>query len=108
MNYVKILLEDGLKEVRQQKLELIALTGNEAPSEIRKVKLIEMQLEQALKFNKRNFLKTDIKTLKKLKTKGYSFEEIATIFNIAESTVARLDYEYRYIDSNLKRINIEY
>ena len=90
MNYVQILLEDGLREVQQQKLELIALTGNEAPKEIRKINLIEMQLEQQLTFNKRDkILDVDIKKIKRLNKKGYTHNEIATIYNVSQSTITK-------------------
>lgn len=90
MNYVQILLEDGLREVQQQKLELIALTGNEAPKEIRKINLIEMQLEQQLTFNKRDkILDVDIKKIKRLYKKGYTHNEIATIYNVSQSTITK-------------------
>jgi DNA-directed RNA polymerase specialized sigma subunit len=90
MNYVQILLEDGLREVQQQKLELIALTGNEAPKEIRKINLIEMQLEQQLTFNKRDkILDVDIKIIKRLYIKGYTHNEIATIYNVSQSTITK-------------------
>jgi len=90
MNYVQILLEDGLREVQQQKLELIALTGNEAPKEIRKINLIEMQLEQQLTFNKRDkILDVDIKKIKRLYKKGYTHNEIATIYNVSQSTISK-------------------
>ena len=90
MNYVQILLKDGLREVQQQKLELIALTGNEAPKEIRKINLIEMQLEQQLTFNKRDkILDVDIKKIKRLYKKGYTHNEIATIYNVSQSTISK-------------------
>lgn len=90
MNYVQILLEDGLKEVQQQKFELIALTSNEAPKEIRKINLIEMQLEQELVYNKRpKLLKEDIKKIKRLYRKGYTHNEIAIIYNVATSTITK-------------------
>ena len=90
MNYVQILLEDGLREVQQQKLELIALTGNEAPKEIRKINIIEMQLEQQLTFNKRDkILEIDIKKIKRLYKKGYTHNEIATIYNVSQSTISK-------------------
>jgi len=90
MNYVQILLEDGLREVQQQKLELIALTGNEAPKEIRKINLIEMQLEQQLTFNKRDkILDVDVKKIKRLYKKGYTHNEIATIYNVSQSTITK-------------------
>ena len=90
MNYVQILLKDGLREVQQQKLELIALTGNEAPKEIRKINLIEMQLEQQLTFNKRDkILEIDIKKIKRLYKKGYTHNEIATIYNVSQSTISK-------------------
>ena len=90
MNYVQILLKDGLREVQQQKLELIALTGNEAPKEIRKINLIEMQLEQQLTFNKRDkILDVDIKKIKRLYKKGYTQNEIATIYNVSQSTITK-------------------
>ena len=90
MNYVQILLKDGLREVQQQKLELIALTGNEAPKEIRKINLIEMQLEQQLTFNKRDkILDVDIKKIKRLYKKGYTHNEIATIYNVSQSTITK-------------------
>ncbi len=88
MNYERILLEDGLKEVRQQKLELIALTGNEALGEIRKINLIEMQLERALIIRRRNkFLDVDIRDMKKLQRKGYTEREIAIVFNTHQATI---------------------
>jgi hypothetical protein len=88
MNYERILLEDGLKEVQQQKLELIALTGNEAPKEIRKINLIEMQLERALIIRRRNkFLDVDIRDMKKLKRKGYTEREIAIVFNTQQAII---------------------
>ena len=90
MNYVQILLKDGLREVQQQKLELIALTGNEAPKEIRKINIIEMQLEQQLTFNKRDkILEIDIKKIKRLYKKGYTHNEIATIYNVSQSTITK-------------------
>jgi hypothetical protein len=90
MNYTRILLENGLKEVHQQKLELIGLTQDEAPSEIRKINIIEMQIEQALKFNKRSeLLQVDITKMKSLKKQGYSYEEIAIIFNVAKSHISK-------------------
>ena len=90
MNYVQILLKDGLREVQQQKLELIALTGNEAPKEIRKINIIEMQLEQQLTFNKRDkILEIDIKKIKRLYKKGYTHNEIATIYNVSQSTISK-------------------
>jgi len=90
MNYVQILLQDGLREVQQQKLELIALTGNEAPKEIRKINIIEMQLEQQLTFNKRNkILDVDVKKIKRLYKKGYTHNEIATIYNVSQSTITK-------------------
>jgi len=90
MNYVQILLKDGLREVQQQKLELIALTGNEAPKEIRKINIIEMQLEQQLTFNKRNkILDVDVKKIKRLYKKGYTHNEIATIYNVSQSTITK-------------------
>ena len=97
--------------MHQQKLELIALTKNEALGEIRKINLIEMQLEQALKFNKRNIIKTDIQSIKRFKGKGYSHEEIGIVFNLSAETIRRYDKEYQYKlsdNGNLHKIEIEY
>lgn len=83
MNYAKILIKEGLKEVLHQKLEAIALTGNDAPEEIRKITLIEMQLRQQLLYMRRyNLLDIDISRINKLLKKGYNNKEVAIIYNV--------------------------
>ena len=49
-----------------------------------------MQLEQRLTFNKRDkILDVDIKKIKRLYKKGYTHNEIATIYNVSQSTITK-------------------
>ena len=84
MNYNKRILQTSLDEVRQQKLELIVFTKDKAPEEIRKIEIIEKQIELELRrLSNQKISDKDKRAINRLVKKKYTIKEISIIYRTA-------------------------
>lgn len=93
MNYVRTLLQKALLEVQQEKLEANVRTEFSCGKEIKKITIIEKQLERSL-FLSTNYgtrvklTKIDHTEIKEL-LKEYTYSEVANIYNVSDTHIKK-------------------